>query len=526
MHFFSESQIDMILQHLGYYLRLVSAGLVFVGLYSVLMLIYNILAGRSKRAFIFAKKFHFQYMCFVFFFSLWWLLLDLPSFDYQPGLVTFVRGMMMFFVVFLLLDIITHFLTDIYLAKDKIQVPHIIVNFVRTLYVIGLVLFVLSMVYNIDVRPFLTGSAILTAIIGLALQDTLGNLFSGLALHVSRPIDVGHWIKFNDIEGVVTKIDWRATTIKTRKEDYVTIPNSNLSKSVLNNYSTPTTLHGIHIEIGVRYEYPPNVIKRTLTEAILTTEGVVRDVPPFVSLVKYNDFSIDYLVRFFISEYKKSPAIKSAVMEKIWYLFRREGIEIPFPIRDVYIKPEVRKGLDRTEVTTLLSSIDFLEALPPEAIGEVIDRIKPVVYSEGEYVIKQGEEGDTFFIINNGRVEVSAVDPNNDVFLLKTMEKGSFFGEISALTGEPRSASVKALTDTELFMLRKDDFNVLLKRFPDMDQKISEKIAARQKHSFEQKELAKSSSSGDAQKKANKQVDSLSKQLLYRIRDFFSITHV
>jgi small-conductance mechanosensitive channel/CRP-like cAMP-binding protein len=514
------------MEHLGYYIRLVSAVFVFIGLYMILMLIYNTLAWKSKQAFLFARKFHFQSLGFIFFFSLWWLLLDLPPFNYQPAIVTLTRGIMLFFAFFLVLEIIALFLVDVYLHKERIRIPHIIINFIRALYVIGISMFVLWAVYKIDIRPFLTGSAIITVILGLALQETLGNLFSGLALHASRPIDVGHWVKYDDIIGLVTKIDWRATTIKTRKEDYVVIPNSSLAKAILNNYSTPTTLHGIHVEVGVRYEYPPNDIKRILTDAVLSTEGVVRDIPPFVALVKYNDFSIDYLLRFFISEYKKAPVIKTAVMEKIWYSFKREGIEIPFPIRDVYMKTEVKKELNKAEISDLLSSIDFLEDLSGEALGEVIDRIKPVVFSEGEYIIKQGEEGDTFFIINDGKVEVSAVDPNNDVFLLRSMEKGGFFGEISALTGEPRSASVKALKDTELLMLKKDDFNVLLKKFPDIDKKICEKIASRQKHTIEQREAKNASSLDDVQKKADKQVESLSMQLLHRIRNFFSIDNI
>jgi small-conductance mechanosensitive channel/CRP-like cAMP-binding protein len=526
MEYIGEISIDFIFQQVLYYLRMASAVFIFAGLYTVLILIYNVLAWSSRRALVFAKNFHLQAVSFIFFFSIWWLLLDLPSFGSQAGTVTFIRGVLLFILIFLILDIINIFIFDVYLPREKIQVPHIIINFVRTLYVIGIVLFVLWSIYKIDIRPFLTGSAILTAIIGLALQDTLGNLFSGLALHISRPLELGHWIRFQELEGIVTKIDWRATTIKTRTQDYVTIPNSNLAKSNLNNFSTPTTLHGLTIQVGVRYEYPPNLIKRVLNEAALSTEGVAKDVTPNIMLETFNDFSIDYKMRFFINEYRRGPLIKSAVMEKIWYLFKREGIEIPFPIRDVYTKHEKRQELDRVEVSKLLSSIDFLQDLTNDALGEVIDRIKPVIFSDGEYVIKQGEEGDTFFIINRGKVEISAVDPNNDVFLLRNMEKGDFFGEISALTGEPRTASVKAAGDVELLMLRKDDFNVLLKKFPDMDKKISEKIASRQKRTFETLELSKSSCPVEAKNKAGEHVESLSIQLLSKIRNFFSIDNI
>ncbi len=503
---------------------LISSLSVFVGLYTIMILLHKILSWSSREARIVGEKIRLQEIGFILSFTLWWFLLDLPPFPAQVILVKGAWCSLVFFAFMLVLDLLNYLFFDFYSpVVKKVRIPQIISNLIRALYFIGTILFILGGVLNMDIRPFLTGSAILTAIIGLALQDVLGNLFSGLALHISRPFDIGHWIKVSSLEGVVVKIDWRATTIKTREEDYICIANSQLSKEEVINYSVPTVLHGVYVDVGVRYEYPPNKVKRILAEAALSTEGVNKKMYPDIFLTKYNDFSIDYKMRFYIDDYTKAPAIRSRVMEKIWYAFKRNNIEIPFPIRDIYIKKEKEK-FSQEELMYILSKIDFLQGLNSQELLDVAKRLRPVLYAAGEEIIRQGDTGDTFFIINRGRVNVIARNQEGDVFLTRELSDGDFFGEISVLTGEPRTASVKAITDVELFVLSKDDFEIILKKYPDLDRRISEKIAERQRHTFEQMELAKQESSEEEAKvKAHRKVESLSQQILTKIRKFFSL---
>lgn len=501
-----------------------SAFLVFIGLYVIMVLVYKILSWSSDEAEIVREKLRLQIFGFLVCFSVWWLLLDLPPFPYQGTAVKAAWSLFLFFLFMLLLDIVNYLFFDIYYPRvKKTRIPQIVCNLIRGLYFVAIVLFILAVVLNVDIRPFLTGSAILTAIIGLALQDTLGNLFSGLALHISRPFNIGHWIKFEEIEGKVVRIDWRATTIKTREEDYMSIPNSQLAKVVVINYSVPTTVHGQYVNLGVRYEYPPNRVKDVLTEAAVKTDGVLGDIIPDIFLEKYNDFSVDYKMRFFIKDFAEAPRIKSSVMESIWYMFRRRGLEIPFPIQDVFLREE-KEAIEKEELLAMLSRVDFLQGLNKEEIVDVGNRLKLVLYAKGEYIIKQGDKGHTFYILKSGKVKVIARNEEGEIFLTKMLEPGDFFGEISVLTGEPRTASIIALTDVELLMLNKDDFELMLRKYPDMDSRISEKIAQRQRHTFEQMELAKKTyTEEEARFKAEKKVESLSHQILSRIRNFFSI---
>lgn len=503
-----------------------SSILVFIGLYLIIFLLNKILWWSSPEAQAAGKKLRFLLWGFIVSFTSWWLILDLPFTSLSGLQVLLVKGtwsLLIFFSSLLVFDILNIAFFDVYYPRTYgTKIPQIISNLVRGIYFIIVVLFILAMIYQIDVKPFLTGSAILTAIIGLAMQDTLGNLFSGLALHMSRPFDIGHWIKTGEYEGDVVRIEWRATTIQTRERDFISIPNSHLSRLEVVNFSAPTTIHGISVYVGVGYEYPPKLIIRLLNEAAMSSKGVIHDIRPNIFLEKYNDFSVDYRMRFFINDYSRAFIIKSAVMEKIWYIFKRNDVVIPFPIRDVYMKEE-KAHFNEEEMLSILGKIDFLQDLDRNGLMDVASRLKVMLYFAGEVILRQGDSGDTFFILKSGTVEVSATNDKGEMFLRKNLESGTFFGEISVLTGESRTATIEAVTDVELLMLNKADFEHLLKTYPDMDEKISQKIVLRQKFDIEQRERTKQSSNNEAEEKAKKKLDSLSRQLLNKIRNFFSI---
>lgn len=499
----------------------ISSIFIFLGLYVAILLIYKILSWSSLEAQMVGRKLKLFIWVFTLSLTIWWLLLDLPEFNTQALLVKISWCILIFTFFMFIMDFFNYMFFDIYYPRVRgTRIPQIVSNLSRVVYFLAIWLFIFGVVLGYNIKPLLTGSAILTAIIGLALQDTLSNLFSGLTMHLSKPFEIGQWIKVGELEGMVVRIEWRSTTIKTREEDYVSIPNSHLSKVDFVNYSTPTSIHGIYIEVGVGYQYAPNMIKKILVESATVTPGVVKEIIPDIFLTVYNDFSIDYRMRFYVNNYAMAPLIRSAVMERIWYNFQRNDVVIPFPIRDVYMK-ETQPAINREETLQVLRRIDFMQDLKEEEIKDVAGRIKLLMYSQGEEIIRQGTEGDTFYILKSGTVKVVAKNEKGEVFLSKELESGNFFGEIAVLTGEPRTASIIAITDVELYMLNKEDFEYLLNKYEDLDLKISQKIAARQKFSFEQMEVAKHAfSQKEAEEMAQKKVDSLSQQILNKIRTF------
>ncbi len=184
-----------------------------------------------------------------------------------------------------------------------------------------------------------------------------------------------------------------------------------------------------------------------------------------------------------------------------------------------------RKAMsDELDFPNILRSIDFLQNLNHDESSFIWKRMKLVCYPEKKVIIKQGDPGETFYIIKQGSVKVIARDQKGKILLKKKLREGNFFGEMSLLIGTPRNATVKAAEDVELLELTKQQFSEILERFPAIDEKISKKIAVRQKDIADRKEQAqaeKKESEPSKEEQAEKKIDVMSQEFLSRIRNLF-----
>ena len=178
-----------------------------------------------------------------------------------------------------------------------------------------------------------TTSAVLTAVIGLALQSTIANVFAGLALHTDRTLGIGDWVQAGAMIGRINEIKWRSTSLWTEDGDYLTVPNSRLLDAEVQNLSRPDDVHRMWVKVGFHYRHPPNEVKRILREALRRAPGVRVEPAPDCILLDFADSAILYALRYWISDFAHHAVIESEVRTRIWYAARRGGLEIPFPIR-------------------------------------------------------------------------------------------------------------------------------------------------------------------------------------------------
>jgi CRP-like cAMP-binding protein len=281
-------------------------------------------------------------------------------------------------------------------------------------------------------------------------------------------------------------VSWRAVKLQLlRQEDYLVIPNSVVAKSEFVNLSQPTPLHGQSVEIGVVYEEPPNRVSQALVDAALEVEQVIREPRPFAVVRRYDSFSIHYRLTYWIQDFAHADLIEGEVLSHVWYAFRRHGIRIPYPTsevswRDATVTEAATRRDEVGRIAALLRGVDFLAALTQEEIDRLADRAKIAPYPAGGVVVRQGDEGDSLFVIAHGRVEVTALTPDGGATRpLAVIEPGSYFGELSLLTGAPRSATVRALDDTELLILSKDALRPVLRTDPAAAERLSQAMARR-----------------------------------------------
>jgi small-conductance mechanosensitive channel/CRP-like cAMP-binding protein len=380
--------------------------------------------------------------------------------------------------------------------------------------------FVAHRFFGFELTPFLATSAVVGAVVGLALQETLGNLFAGISMHTEAPFRVGDWIRIGEIEGRVEQVSWRAVRLKTWSGDGVTIPNNEVSRRSVLNYSQPIEPHSRTVTVGVSYETPPNKVFAVLAELLEQVPGLVRDPPPNLRLIGYRDSAMEYEVRYHVRAYEDYRRVESEIYRLIWYHFRRHRIEIPFPIRTVHLHQAEGRGAGTSETPAqrlerALRSIDLFRALSESELRLALQNFRHLHYAAGERIIEEGSPGDSFFVIDRGVVEVSKL-LGGAPRVLAQLSEGHFFGEMALLTGEARSASVTARSDVDVYTIDKQGFEQIVVQNPHVTEDISSILAARRD--------ALSQAEGDAGAAVEESAASARKRdLLARIRGYFGI---
>jgi small-conductance mechanosensitive channel/CRP-like cAMP-binding protein len=342
---------------------------------------------------------------------------------------------------------------------------------------------------GVEPSSLLTTSALLTAVIGLSLQDTLGNMVSGLALQMQRPFQVGDWIQFDPDPrsiGQVTEVNWRATTVMTNDLIEVIVPNALLAKAPIRNFSRPSNVSRRIVTVHGPYESSPRRVQDAILSAMSGTTGVLADPPPFVQTRNFGDSGIEYGVHFFTADFASRDRIDGHVRDRVWYALQRGEVQIPYPQRTVHmhaISDESRgrsleRELERRD--RVLRCVDFLDVLPPEAHRALAAAAVVRLYAAGEMIVEQGASSGELFIIDRGEVVVELPREDKTSREVARLGSGKFFGEMGLMTGEQRKAAVRAAAECELLVVSHDAFHSTLASNGGVIEKISELLLARQ----------------------------------------------
>lgn len=330
-----------------------------------------------------------------------------------------------------------------------------------------------------DLRGFLATSAVATIIIGLALQDTLGNFFAGLSLHIEQPFQIGDAIKVGDVLGRVEAITWRTTTVRTNNNTVIIYPNSKIAREPLEIFHLGA-LNRRTIRFHAPYSIPPERIISIVKEVVSSAPNLAAEKPPIVRVGDFSDSSIIYEVLYWVKDYMLAQDIDSKIKELIWYAFRRNNVSIPFPMRHVLlesVQPEAAR--EEVDYRGLVESVEIFEPLSPEELQLIADSAQRYIYAPGEIIVRRGDAGHSMFIVSRGRVEVQIPSSDGQPQRVAILGRGDFFGEMALFTGEQRTADVRAIEEAEVLEIRKPIIEQLLKRNAELAEAFSRKIAQR-----------------------------------------------
>jgi small-conductance mechanosensitive channel/CRP-like cAMP-binding protein len=369
----------------------------------------------------------------------------------------------------------------------------------------------------------LVSSTVLSAVIGLALQDVLKNVFAGMAIELEHPFGRGDWLLLDGETVQVMDTSWRSVRLRTRDGIDLWEPNSTFSGSRVVNYGSGQRPIGMNFRVGVAYDAPPARVRAALLAAARATPGALELPAPEAFVQEYGESAVSYRLRVWTLSLANLSRFRSAVNSRVWYELKREGLTIPFPMRTVQWHDAARvaeraEEANRGSAARLLRETRLFRDLPVEAVDTLAAAADRLHFDDGEILVREGEQGDSLFVIEHGRVSVSTavVAAESGPLQLAIMEAGSFFGEISLLTGEPRSATVTSEGGCEVLVLSKEAIAPLLEQDPRLAELLAAAVVARQARTAAKLE--------DRRGRTREGLDERSaSSLLQRIRSFFKL---
>jgi len=350
------------------------------------------------------------------------------------------------------------------------RIPKLLVDFSRTFLVLLGAAIIASNVWGADLGRLLAALGVGSVVLGLALQDVLGGLFSGIALLSSKPFVVGDWIRIGEMNGRVVNIDWRAVTLIDFSGDSIIVPNSVIAKERFRNFSRPSPIHREEIGFDISFDDPPNKVKQVLLEAADDTFGILKEPAPVVALISYDEFSIHYEMRYFISDYGEVPAINNRFITRIWYVNRRYGITFPTRAHEVYNFNGEESGEQiktAKDIQQILKSLKVF-TVPDDQLLELSKHCKAEDFGVGECLLQKGTITDKVYVILDG-VAKEYIENKNGLFIHESrLRGGDLFGLSSLVRKEPSLVTVCALSDIHVVSIDIEAMQMMLQQNPRM----------------------------------------------------------
>ena len=383
----------------------------------------------------------------------------------------------------LIVALVNRYVWDFYFEKKRqTRIPHFLREVVGGIIFLIVLLFILSYGYHAEaqLKGLLAGSGVLAIILGFAGQNLFAGIIGGVSIQINRPYKVGDWLKVGDTYGEVREINWRSTRLCTNDNIYLDIPNNEMVSHQIVNLYYPTEVHAMRIRVGVEYKNPPNVVKEALYRAASTAKGVLAEPKTKIFLVDFGESACIYEIKYYMGNHARINEVNDAVRTNVWYELKRRGVTIPFPIRTLQVERKAALPIkeEQAEALAILRGERLFECLSEEQLSHVVQEARLKLFGRGEPVIEEGSAGDSMFVMLRGAANVY-VSKNGSKIHVATLGAGDCFGEMSLLTGEPRSATVRADADCYVMEIGKPIMAEVLRDAPDCLEKLSELLAQR-----------------------------------------------
>lgn len=379
---------------------------------------------------------------------------------------------------------------------------------------------------GLDLSQIVTTSAVITAVIAFSMQDTLGNILGGLAIQLDGSLEVGDWVRVDDVTGRVSDIRWRSVSIETNNWETVVVPNGQLMKgkfTVLGQRGGRTAAVRRWVWFDVDYSVPPSRVIVVAQEALLRSAVVcmATDPPPQCVLMSLEAGRARYAVRYWLTDSARDDSTDSEIRVHLLAGLQRSGLAIAAPQYSVHMIEEDEKQQQAGQARELeqrlkaLQHVDIFAHLQPEELRRVAKALVPTPFAPGEVMTRQGAEAHWLYVLVEGEAQVVFEDSKGS-HPVSRLREGTVFGERGMMLGEHRSATVVALGDVKCYRLDRAAFEDIIRSRPQIAEDVSRILAVREV------ELQSVRQALDAESRAS-EVSRRHGEILGRIREFFGL---
>ncbi len=296
---------------------------------------------------------------------------------------------------------------------------------------ITVVLIILNSVLDLNINSLLATSGVVAIVLGLALQNTLADVFSGIAVGLEQPFHVGDRVSLgNDIEGVIVQMNWRSVRVQTDDDDIATVPNSIVAKGQIINRSVPTRRRATSVEVTAPAGVPTATVFELLRQATMLCPDILASPPASITMQRSGIRTSGYAIRFFVPDSPSMASAKSKLLRQTSRMFRHAGTGTNTPVPPI----------------DLLGGLVIFEALTQEDLEKLVEHLAIHIVEPGDVIFAQGTNSTSIFVIAAGVMEMVRQAPHGSGQTVGHVGPGEYVGEIGLISGNPRACTMKALT--------------------------------------------------------------------------------
>lgn len=410
--------------------------------------------------------------------SLVWLLLPytaaisgMPAFALVAKQLVRVFGALWWVLFATLVIVILERFVWAALYRKGVVVPKLMIDLARALVIVFTGLGIVSAIFEESIAGLLAASGVFAVVMGFALQSTLADVFSGIAINMQRPYRVGDWVQVDGgVLGEVTEMNWRATHLLSPRGNIIVLPNSKMASAQLVNFNHPNRHQRQSLTLAVDARIAPSEVKGMLEAGALKCSRVLSNPPPEAAIREFRDGQIAYDLSYWIADFPLADQVRHEVADGIWQALDARGAGSWNSAPGVGASAPAER---------LVSLVHLFADLTDEQRKRLAASMHQETHPAGSIIVEEGDLDARLYLVERGALEVSMTRDDGLRMPLARLGGGECFGEMALLTGEKRLARVTAIYPSTVWVIEPEDIAPLLHEQPHLAETLGRIVTER-----------------------------------------------